>query len=125
MIARISCSRTSKETSTNALIPPKVNEACWTCSSTSPVAPPGFMAIVLPAVTHPGRRDGGNLRGSCGPCHRRVGSGRAQLQGRRHGADAAVLEAHLGLDILGLAPRVQGLDQGFVFARNEAPPHLA
>src|SRR5208282_5141951 len=125
MIARISCSRTSKQMSVSALTPPNVNDACSTCSNTLPICPVRRTSEALTLASRPGCRSGGGARASCGPRHRREGLGSAQLQHRRHLADATVLEAHLGLDVLGRAPGVQGIDQHLVLLRDEAPPHLA
>src|SRR5467141_2975084 len=102
MIARISCSRTSNETSVSALTPPNVNDTCSICSNTPPIFPVRLTAATLSAALCTARCSGAVLA-SCDLRHRCVGFGSAQRKRRGHLADAAVLETHLGLDVLRLA----------------------
>src|SRR6187399_102892 len=85
MMARISCSRTSKVMSESALTPPKRRLMFCTSRTTSPER-----RVLI-----------GRSRRAA---HRREGPGVDDLQRRRDLADAAVLELDRGLDeLLGLA----------------------
>src|SRR5690606_11461991 len=110
MIARTSCSRTSKEMSVSAFTPPKDREMFCRSRMTSPMV-----------LVRMGRNASGGLR-----CRvRREDSSVDDLEVRRHGAGPAVLEAHLGLDETVVAAVVQGLHQRAVLLGDEAPAHLA
>src|SRR6188508_3035723 len=105
MMARISCSRTSKVMSESAFTPPKRRLMFCTSRTTSPER----RAVIG--------------RSRCAP-DRREGLGVDDLQRRRDLADATVLEADGGLDeLLGLA-RIEGIDQHVVALADEAAPDL-
>src|SRR5690348_1705890 len=102
MMARISCSRTSKDTACSATTPPKESEM----PSTSRIGPP----TVLPTAVSQGRGSGGlAARGDAeSPCvHDR--------QVRRDRSRAAVLEAHLRFEEAVIRLRVERVDQRPVF----------
>src|SRR5215472_11299369 len=107
MIARISCSRTSKLIPVSALTPPKERDTRSSWRTTSPI----FRCVVT-------------LRG-----FPRVDRGEDFRFGDVEiGGDhscAAVLELHLGLDVLDALAVVKRADQHGVFLRDEAPAHLA
>src|SRR5690606_35147199 len=110
MIARTSCSRTSKEMSVSAFTPPKDREMFCRSRMTSPIR---FVRM--------GWSASGGLR-----CRfRREGSCVDDLEVGRDGAGPAVLEAHLGLDEAVVAAVVQGVEQHTVLLGDEAPAHLA
>src|SRR5690606_35362936 len=110
MIARTSCSRTSKEMSVSAFTPPKDREMLCRSRSTSPIR---FVRM--------GWSASGGLR-----CRfRREGSCVYDPESGRDGAGLAVLEAHLGLDEAVVAAVVQGVEQHTVLLGDEAPAHLA
>src|SRR5438309_4704078 len=115
MIARISCSRTSKETACSATTPPKASEM----SSISRSAAPIFLPVLI------GRdatgRDSRRLprRGDA------VGPRLHDSQVRRYRTGAPVLEAHLRLDEAARLARVEGIDQRGVFLADMAAAHLA
>src|SRR6185437_9828188 len=108
MIARTSCSRTSKLMSVSALTPPNASDTCSSASTTSPIRRSPMSSA----------------------------SGRARDTRREHlrvgdhdvgGDDAAapVLELHLGLDVLDLARGVQRVDQRAVLLGDEPAADLA
>src|SRR5688572_11379694 len=119
MMARTSCSRTSKDTSVDAFTPPKASDTPSTASTTSPMARPAAVAarsfrFMPPALSC--RR----LRGQ-----RREGLRRVHTELRAHVAGAAVLEANLRLDHAALDARVQRIDDRGVLLAYEAAAHLA
>src|SRR3954464_6956023 len=108
MMARTSWRRTSNETPFKALTPPKASETPSTASSTSPTGWPRSPRL-------------------CGAprCHGRESSCFGDLQVGRDLARAAVLVAHLRLDMHALAAVVQRGDERRVLFSDEAPAHLA
>src|SRR5688500_5334257 len=120
MIARISCSRTSKLTSVSAFTPPKASEMPSAASTTPPILRP--TASATRASSRFMRRPA-----SCGAPRAvgREGLRRDQLQVRADGAGAPVLEAHLRLDVAALDARVQRLHDRRVLLADEAAAHLA
>src|SRR3954465_1724635 len=108
MMARTSWLWTSNETPFRALTPPKASETPSTASSTSPIGWPRSTRL-------------GGAPWCCG----REGSGFGDLQVGRDLAGAAVLIAHLRLDVHALAAVVQRRDERRIFFSDEAPAHLA
>src|SRR5450755_1998513 len=122
MMARISCSRTSKLMSLSALTPPKRRLMLRTSRITSPIGRALMAAMPSRRASH-SSADAAGL--SCGlPNHgecRHVDD----LQGGSHPAAAAVLELDLDVDeLLGLAA-VQRLHQHLIPLGNEAAADLA
>src|ERR1700704_3580204 len=110
MMARISCSRTSKETSCSALTPPKASDTPSTARMAGPVP----------------RSATGVRSSSRPPCGGgAVDSGLCDAQVRGDDPGAAVFEAHLGLDEAMRLSGVERLDQGGVFLGDVAAAHLA
>src|ERR1700704_5797870 len=111
MMARISCSRTSKLTSVSAFTPPNASEML----SSSRMTSPPLRTLLIPRMRsrRPPRR-GGWERGCVGD---------AQIRGD-HSA-AAVLEAHLRFDVLVRLAAVERLDEHGVFLGDKSPAHLA
>ena len=115
MIARISCSRTSKLMSVSALTPPKRRLMLRTSRTTSP------MRRARPARVGPRRRlaiaraapaaASDAAAPSCRPPRHRERLRVDDLQVGRDLAGAAVLERHLGLDVLSSSPRVERVDE--------------
>src|SRR5678816_2768901 len=105
MIARISCSRTSKEMSESAFTPPKRRLMFCTSRTTSPER----RAVIGRSRRAPDRLEG---------------LGVDDLQGRGDLADAAVLEADRGFDELLELARIQRVDQHVVAFADEAAPDL-
>src|SRR5690349_18480717 len=103
MMARISRSATSKETSWSALTPPKESETFST----------ERIAFMRPCA-------------SCRVFRRRgdEGPGLFDAQLRRERAGAAVLVLHLRLDVHAAASAVERRDQRGVLLADEAAPHL-
>src|SRR6516165_10879231 len=87
MIARTSCSRTSKLMSVSAFTPPKLSEMFCTSRMTLPI----FLLLIVPP--RPALR-------SCRGLHRREPPGLDHLERRAHHAGAAILELHLRLHVL-------------------------
>src|SRR5688572_21560742 len=119
MMARTSCSRTSKDTSVNAFTPPKASDTPSTASTTSPIARPAAVVarsfrFMPPAFSC--RRLRGQGREGLRRVHAELGA---------HEAGAAVLEAHLRLDHAALHARVEGVHDGGVLLADEAAAHLA
>src|SRR5687767_4080846 len=117
MMARISCSRTSKETSCSAFTPPKASETLSTDRMTSPTRRPWARRS---SVTW--------ARSTLGGLPRRFrGKGLrvADLEVRRESTRAPVFVAHARFDMDALLVVVQGLDQRPVLLADEAPPDLA
>src|SRR5258706_732455 len=115
MIARTSCSRTSKETSCRAFTPPKESETSSTESSTEPVlrTTPSRLASGALTLGRPLRR------------RRREGAGVVDREVGGDLAGAPVLVAHLRLDVHRAAAVVERVDQGLVLLADMAAPHLA
>src|SRR5882762_2672039 len=112
MMARISCSWTSKETPWSATTPPKASEM----SSISRIGVPVFLLAAMSGE----RNSGGFLgRGSA------EGLRLHDLQVGRHRSGAAVLEAHLRLDETARLVRVESVDQNRVLVCDVAASHLA
>src|SRR6266705_3276090 len=112
MMARISCSRTSKETPWSATTPPKASET----SSISRIGRPIFLPAVMSAKGNSGRfpRRGGA-----------EGLRLHDLQVGRHRSGAPVLEAHLSLDETARLVRVESVDQHRVLVSDVAASYLA
>src|SRR5882672_9901290 len=110
MMARISCSRTSKETSCSATTPPKARDTPSTARMAGPVP---RSATVVKDSSRPPRGGGAVDPGLCD----------AQIRGDDPGA--AVLEAHLRLDEAMRLSGVQSLDQRGVFLGHVPAAHLA
>src|SRR4029434_5197587 len=136
MIARTSCSRTSKLISVNAFTPPNASEMPSSCRMTSPmpralIGPPRLRPHwpIRPLRCPPrGRysRLGTARRRSSGPPVRRRERLRVfDPQVRRHHVRAAVLEAQERLDMLDLFPAIERVDQHPVFLGDEVAPDLA
>src|SRR6185436_5884519 len=107
MIARTSCSLTSKLMSVSAFTPPKRSEMCSTFSTTSPIR----RALVT----------SGRLR-------RRLGGERLRVVDPKIGGDharAPILEPHQRLDVLDGLATVQRVDQHAVLLGDEPAAHLA
>src|ERR1700704_3853680 len=115
MMARISCSRTSKETSCSAATPPKAREM----ASISRMASPIFLPVVI------SRND--MNRNSCRVPRRSraVGLRLHDSQVRRYRAGSPVLEPDLGLDELGGLARIEGVDQHGVLLPDQSAAHLS
>src|ERR1700751_221094 len=112
MIARISCSRTSKLMPDRAFTPPNESEIPWSRSTTSPM----FRREIM------GERR--CLRSRLRGCSREMlRGGNCQIRGD-HSA-AAILELHLGLNVLPVLAVVQGIDQHGVFLGYKSAPHFA
>src|SRR5688572_31945986 len=114
MMARTSCSRTSKDTSVSAFTPPKASDTPSTARTTSPIARSVAAAarsfrFMRPALSC------SRLRGQ-----RREGLGGVHAQLGAHEARAPVLEAHLRLDHAALDPGIQGVHDGRVLLADEA-----
>src|ERR1043165_3526561 len=92
----------------SALTPPKASDTPSTDSRTSPLG--------RPRSTRLGRAHGGS---------RRIVSGVGDLQVRGNLAGAAVLIAHLCLDVHALAAVEQSGDERCVFLADQAPADLA
>src|SRR5688572_26893978 len=117
MMARTSCSRTSKDTSVSAFTPPKASDTPSTARTTSPIArsvAARSFRFMRPALSC------SRLRGQ-----RREGLGGVHAQLGAHEARAPVLEAHLRLDHAALDPGIQGVHDGRVLLADEAAAHLA
>src|SRR5689334_2548022 len=112
MIARISCSRTSKLIPESAFTPPKESEIPSRRRTTSPMFLCGVMGSRCCLRRFPCGSSGENLRRG----DREIGSDHAA---------APVLELDLGLDVLHVLAVVKGVDQHGVFFRDERAPHLA
>src|SRR5882724_3261840 len=110
MMARISRSRTSNETSCSALTPPKASDTPSTARMAGPV--PRSATGVKTSSRPP---HGGGV----------VDPGLGDAQIRRDDPGAAILEAHLRLDEAMRLPGVQRLDQRGVLLGDVAPAHLA
>src|SRR5260370_19488376 len=112
MMARISCSRTSKETPWSATTPPKASE-------TSSISRIGRPISCLPSCQAKGVSGRFPRRGSaeCLRLH--------DLQVGRHRSDAAVLEPHLRHDETARLVRVESVDQHGVLVSDVAAPYLA
>src|SRR5580765_234476 len=110
MMARISCSRTSKETPWSAFTPPKERDT----SSTTRMGAPASLGWVIA---------GGSRRLESSGDVVDFGLGNAQV-GRDH-PGAPVLETHLRLDVAVRAAGIQGVDQRAVLLADVAPAHLA
>src|SRR6187455_3246061 len=108
MIARTSCSRTSKLMSESAFTPPNASEMRSSFRITSPVA----LDMVDMASGGARRRRRERLR---------VGDDEV----RRDLAGAAVLEPDLRLDVLDRPAAVERVDEHRVLVRDEAAAHLA
>src|SRR5438477_7716290 len=112
MMARISCSRTSKLIPVSAFTPPNESEILSSCSTTAPL---------LRAVL---------MRRSClSRCLARGGRGQGfgflyPQVGCDHAA-TAILEFHQRLDMLHVLVRIQRVDQHRILFRNEVSAHLA
>src|SRR5258708_21943782 len=105
MMARISCSSTSKLTPDSAFTPPKASEM----SSTARITPPTARA------TLPGSNSRRFIRATSRGRPRLLGGERLRGIHLEIGADhsaAPVLEAHLGLDHAVVGPGVEGIDDG-------------
>src|SRR5215510_11424235 len=113
MIARISCSRTSNETSWSAFTPPNESETPSTTSNGAPM----FRWCCIGWRERPS----GCLLRRRGREYLRVDD----LQRRRDRAGAAVLELHLRLDVALALAAVERVDQRRVPLADEAPPDLA
>src|SRR5438552_7418226 len=116
MMARISCSRTSKLTSASAFTPPKASDTPSIASITSPI-------LRRTRSRSSSRRSmalGGRARR-----HRREGLHRVHGQVRPHRAGPPILESHLRLDDAALHARIEGVDHGRVFLADETAAHLA
>src|SRR5512141_2418537 len=116
MIARISCSRTSKLTSVSAFTPPNASDTPSTARMTSPSLRPAASATLA------------SCRSMSGRLSQRLGGEGARVLDPEIGADiagAAILEAHLRLDDAALDSGIERIDDGGVFLRDEATPHLA
>src|SRR5439155_18066915 len=108
MMARTSWLLTSNETPFSAFTPPNASDRPSTESSTSPTGWPRSTRL------------GGAPR-----CRGREGARFGDLQVGRDLARAAVLVAHLRLDMDALAAVVQRRNQGRIFFADEPPAHLA
>src|SRR5437868_2991057 len=116
MMARISCSRTSKLTSLRAFTPPNASETPSTARSTSPILRAAFWRS-------------SSRRSIASRCLSR-GHGRKGLRRgeRKLGADhagAPVLEAHLRLDYAALGAGIERIDHRRVLLADVAAAHLA
>src|SRR5919106_4964812 len=118
MMARISCSRTSKETSCSARTPPKASDTFWTERMTSP------MRRAMMVVSSDGATARSILGGLPGGL-RREGLRVADFQICRIGAGAPVFIAHLRLDVDRIPAGVKRLDERAVLLGDVAPAHLA
>src|SRR5512143_3997065 len=109
MIARTSCSRTSKLMSDSARTPPNASEMCSSFRITSPIVrTPPLIASRRPA----------RVRG-------REGLRVDDLEVRRDDAPAPILELDLGLDVLDIPAAVERVDQHRVLLGDEAAAYLA
>src|SRR3954471_8025671 len=108
MMARISCSLTSKLMPLSALTPPKESEMSSSLRMTSPML-----------------RDDAIVRSGCLAADGREGSRIADHQVGGNHAAAAVLELDEGFDVLRRFAGVQRVDQHRVFLRDEIAAHLA
>src|SRR6185312_9684145 len=148
MIARISCSRTSKLTSASAFTPPKASETPSSARITSPTGRatrPGsssrrFMrrrlrtvhAVRSSSCRRPGSVQGRIPGGAPAPPSRRL-----LRRGRREGlhiddrqlradrAGAAILETHLRLHRAARGGAIERLDDARILLRDEPAPDLA
>src|SRR5262245_35600828 len=111
MIARISCSRTSNETSCSAFTPPNERATFSTTRTGPPMSRCGCIGGARASGGLLRRRDREGLR-----------VGDAQVGADL--ADAAVLELDLRLDEALLLPAVERVDQHAVLVGDEAAPHL-
>src|SRR5262249_55814001 len=110
MIARTSCSRTSNDTPWSATTPPKASET----SSTSRTGFPSFLPSLISGA-------GSRRLARVVSVGLRVQD--AQVGG--HGADAAVLEAHLRFDEAARLAGIERADERRVLFRDVAPANLA
>src|SRR5882672_6637704 len=111
MIARTSCSRTSNDTPCSATTPPNARD---TSSTSSSGPPPVLLALISPA------RSCRFPRVRAAVCLRLQD---AQVRG--DGADAAILEAHLGLDEAARLARIERIDERRVLLGDVTAAHLA
>src|SRR5487761_2170070 len=147
MMARISCSRTSKVTSCSAFTPPKASEMPSRPRTTPPIFLPPFKppppnrypectprAVGVRRQSRPAAspRCGAPARCSCRSPSRRLlrrgGGVGLRFLDAQIGADfaaAPVLELHLRLDELRLLARIERVDQHAVFLRDETAAYLA
>src|SRR5262249_9884466 len=114
MIARTSCSRTSKLMSVSAFTPPKESEMLLSLRMASSTAwcPVAIGASVL-GSSRQRRASGGHRRDVFDP----------QVGGDH--TTPSILEPNQRLDVLNVAPGVQGVDQHRVLVSDEATAHLA
>src|SRR5579862_8151813 len=108
MMARISCSRTSKLIEVSAFTPPNESEMPFSSSSTSPMERTPLMPL---------RGTPGDARGE------RLDVDDAQVCG--HHTATAVLEFHQRLDVLRRLAVVQRVDKRLILLGHEAAPQLA
>src|SRR5258706_7094234 len=115
MMAQLSCSRTSKETSCSAATPPKAREMASISRMTLPV----FLPVLISR--------GDTNRNSCRLPRRSLAVGLrlhdSQVRGYRTGSP--VLEPDLGLDELGRLARIEGVDQHGVLLPDQTAAYLA
>src|SRR5215831_12097924 len=111
MMARISCSRTSKLMSVSALTPPKESEIASSLRTTSPMP----RALLMKNV------GSGSLAGRAGGQRLRV----SDFEIGGHASGATVFEFDLRLDVLHRLAAIQRVDQHGIFLRDESAAHLA
>src|SRR5712692_2921301 len=116
MMARISCSRTSKLTSLRAFTPPNASETPSIARRTSPILREAFWRSSS-------RRSIASRRLS--PAHGGKGLRRGEGQLGADHAGAPVLEAHLRLDHAALRARIERVDHRRVLLADVAAAHLA
>src|SRR5258706_2106909 len=121
MIARTSCSRTSNEPSRNAWTPPKDSDTPSTARITPPMRCARSACCRRPSLISVSRTRLGRLlcRG------RREGARVADREVGRYHAGAAVLVAHLDLDVRAFAAVVERIDERRVFLADMAAAHFA
>src|SRR5450755_2230263 len=112
MMARISCSRTSRLIPVSAFTPPKEREILSSSSTTSPALRAALIWRAHPSCGFPRGARGKDIRF------------RDPKVGRNHAA-AAILELDQRLDVLHVPVRIQRFDQHAILFGNEVAAHLA
>src|ERR1700687_1945204 len=120
MMARISCSRTSKLTSVSACTPPKASDTPSTARITAPPWRPADSAMRALASFK-------SMAGSSSGlgCFRSIGRCRLDHELGAHRAHAPILEAHLRFEPALVGAGIKRFHDGGVFLGDVAAAHLA